>query len=137
MEAFFDQASHPRLKVPVVGSRAGIVIDALVDTGFDGDLCLPTLLAIQLGLELRDVIWVELADGTLKNELVFAGVVVWEGEDREVMITLTESEEALLGTGLLADSVLEMNFARQLVTPSPFPFVSVGADSLEHQRLVK
>jgi len=95
MEAFFDQAGHPRLKVPVVGSRAGIAVDALVDTGFDGDLCLPTLLAIQLGLELRDVIWVELADGTLKNELVFTGVVVWEGEDREVMITLTESEEAL------------------------------------------
>lgn len=115
MEAFFDQAGHPRLKVPVVGSRAGIVIDALVDTGFDGDPCLPTVLAIQLGLELRDVIWVELADGTLKNELVFAGVVVWEGEDREVMITLTESKEALLGTGLLADSVLEMNFARRQI----------------------
>jgi clan AA aspartic protease len=115
MEAFFDQAGHPRLKVPVVGSRAGIAVDALVDTGFDGDLCLPTLLAIQLGLELRDVIWVELADGTLKNELVFAGVVVWEGEHREVMIALTESEEVLLGTGLLADSVLEMNFARRQI----------------------
>jgi len=115
MEAFFDQVGHPRLKVPVVGSRASIAVDALVDTGFDGDLCLPTLLAIQLGLELRDVIWVELADGTLKNELVFAGVAVWEGEDREVMITLTESEEALLGTGLLADSVLEMNFARRQI----------------------
>ena len=31
------------------------------------------------------------------------------------MITLTESEEALLGTGLLADSVLEMNFARRQI----------------------
>ena len=115
MEAYFDQAGHPRLKTPVVGSRAGIVVDALLDTGFDGDICLPTQLAIQLGLELWDMMWVELADGTLKDELVFAGVVVWEGEDREVMITLTESQEALLGTGLLRDSVLEMDFTRRQI----------------------
>jgi predicted aspartyl protease len=74
VKAYFDQAGHPRLKVPVVGSRAGIVVDALVDTGFDGDICLPTQLAIQLGLELRDMVWVELADGTLRDELVFAGL---------------------------------------------------------------
>jgi clan AA aspartic protease len=115
VEAYFDQAGHPRLKVSVVGSRAGIVVDALIDTGFDGDICLPTQLAIQLGLDLRDMVWVELADGTLKDELVFAGVVVWEGENREAMITLTESQEALLGTGLLADSVLEMDFARRQI----------------------
>jgi len=115
MEAYFDQAGHPRLKVPVVGSRAGTVVDALIDTGFDGDICLPTLLAIQLGLELRDTIRVELADGTLRNDLVFAGIVVWDGESKEVMIILTESQEPLLGTGLLADSVLEMDFVRRQI----------------------
>jgi hypothetical protein len=31
------------------------------------------------------------------------------------MITLTESQEALLGTGLLADSILEMDFARRQI----------------------
>jgi clan AA aspartic protease len=115
VEAYFDRAGHPRIRVPVVGSRAGIVIDVLLDTGFDGDICLPTVVAIQLGLELRDLIRVELADGTLKNGLVFAGVVVWEGKDRDVMITLTESQETLLGTGLLVDSVLEMDFARRQI----------------------
>ena len=115
VEACFDQAGHPRLKVPVVGSRAGTVVDALLDTGFDGDICRPTQLAIQLGLELRDMIWVELAAGTPKDELVFVGAVVWEGKDREAMITLTESQEALLGTGLLADSGLEMDFARRQI----------------------
>lgn len=115
MEAYFDQAGHPRLKVRVMGSRTSILVDALLDTGFNGDICLPTPLAIQLGLELRDVIQVELADGTLKDELVFAGAVIWEGESKEVMITLTESQEALLGTGLLTDSVLKVDFAAQQI----------------------
>jgi predicted aspartyl protease len=36
-----------------------------LDTGFDGFLCLPTPVAVSLGLELIDVVSSELADGTV------------------------------------------------------------------------
>ena len=46
----------------------------MVDSGFDGFLCLPIEVAVGLGLELVTTIPVELADGTVnENELVFAG----------------------------------------------------------------
>ena len=45
-----------------------IAVDAVIDTGFDGYLCLPVQLAIQLGLELSGSIKVELADGSIKRE---------------------------------------------------------------------
>lgn len=90
----------PTAKAEVIGSRKTIAITAIVDTGFDGHVCLPTRLAVQLGLELVGDISVELADGTLKKELVFAGAVRFFGVTREVRILLTNSEDALLGTSL-------------------------------------
>jgi len=113
MGAYFDEFGHPRVETSVKGSRASALVQAVVDTGFDGEICLPTSLAIQLGLELRDVLSVELADGTIQEKLVFAGTVIWEKQERDVMILLTESEDTLLGIGLLRESVLEMNFPRQ------------------------
>lgn len=118
MRAYFDEFGHPRIETSVKGSRADALVQAVVDTGFDGEICLPTSLAIQLGLELRHVLSVELADGTIQEKLVFAGTVVWEEEDRDMMILLTEAEDTLLGIGLLQGSVLEMNFPQREIKVS-------------------
>ena len=81
-----------------------------MDSGFDGHLCLPTGLAVQLGLELIGEQPIELADGTQKDELVFAGSVRFLGETREVQIMLTNSEDALLGTRLLDHYPVSIDF---------------------------
>ena len=47
-------------------TRKSVEIDAIIDTGFDGSLCLPVPIAIQLGLELSCSQVVELADGSLQ-----------------------------------------------------------------------
>jgi clan AA aspartic protease len=88
---------------------------ALVDTGFDGWVCLPTLIAIQLGLELFGLQVVELGDGSEIEELVFRGAVTFKQKMRDVDITLTNSADALLGTGLLEDSVLTIDFVERTV----------------------
>ena len=84
----------------------------LVDTGFDGWVCLPTPIAIQLGLELFGLQVVELGDGSEIEELVFRGEVMFNQKRRDVNITLTNSADALLGTGLLEDSVLTIDFVK-------------------------
>ena len=104
MEGYIDEYGHP--KVPVMVD--GLSMDAVVDTGFDGDLCLPIQVAIQLGLKLCDTMEVELADGTRKRELVFTGHVKLGNKTKEVGIMLTESEETLLGTQMC--SYLEIDF---------------------------
>lgn len=76
----------------------------------DGWICLPVPIAIHLALELYGSQTVELADGTRKRELVFTAQVVLGDEQKQIDIILTESEDALLGTGLLADSVLTIDF---------------------------
>lgn len=94
----------------IIGLRDQITIEALLDTGFDGWICLPVPIAIHLGLELYGSQTVELANGTRKRELVFTGQAVFGDEQKQIDIILTESEDALLGTGLLADSVLTIDF---------------------------
>ena len=91
----------PTARIEVIGGRQAIELTAIVDTGFDGDLCIPTRVAVQLGLELIGEEEVELADGTQRNQLVFAGSVRFFGETRAVQIMLTDSEDALIGTELL------------------------------------
>ena len=87
MEGYIDEYRHPKVVVLV----NEVPIDTVVDTGFDGDLCLPIQVAIQLGLNLCDTIEVELADGTKKRELVFTGEAKLGDNKREVGIMLTES----------------------------------------------
>jgi len=72
----------PTTAIEVGGTRARISITAVVDTGFDGQFCLPMHLAVRLGLELMGAELVEFADGSKKQELYFRGWVRFLGERR-------------------------------------------------------
>jgi clan AA aspartic protease len=112
---YVDEYRRCWVEISVAGARQEITLLALVDTGFDGWVCLPTPIAIQLGLELFGVQVVELADGSEIEELVFRGEVIFEQQRRNVDITLTRSVDALVGTGLLENSILTIDFAERAV----------------------
>lgn len=113
MRAYIDIYNQCRAEVTVIGSRQSIVTDAIVDTGFDGEVCLPTEDAIQLGLELRGLQAIQLGDGSEKKELVFRGEAIFGNHRREVEIFLTEGDDTLIGTGLLADGTLTADFVEK------------------------
>jgi clan AA aspartic protease len=98
-----SDVGSPIIKTKIIGSRADIVVDGILDTGFDGYLCLPITMAVSLGLELIDLRRAELADGTiLEDEPVFIGKMVWDGDIIDVDVVLTKSADTLLGTALLS-----------------------------------
>ncbi len=100
----------PTARIKITGSRETADLTAIIDTGFDGDICIPTARAVQLGLELIGEQFVELADGTERNELVFAASVRLFGQTRPVRVMLTDSEDALIGTHLLDQFRLAIEF---------------------------
>jgi len=105
-------SGSPILKAKIIGSRAEIVTDGILDTGFTGHLCLPITTAVSLGLELIDVENVELADGTIiEDEPVFSGRMEWGGEIIKTRIVLTKSADALLGTALLRGMEVKLNYS--------------------------
>jgi clan AA aspartic protease len=110
-----DEQGWPLLPVLIKGARAEVTLEAVIDTGFDGSLCVPVEVAVQLGLELIGFQTVEYADGRRSRELVFLGSVVLAGQERKVEISLTDAQEALVGTELLAHFTLEINFPQKSV----------------------
>src|SRR5262245_3073465 len=101
----------PRAKITVGGNKRRVSFDAIIDTGFDGDLCIPVETAITLGLDLIGRVEAELADGSKGRELVFQGFASFLGKRRPVEILMTDSDDALIGTNLLADCKLLIDFA--------------------------
>lgn len=106
----------PVVSLKVLGTRGEITVEGVLDTGFDGFLCLQIPLAVALGLELIDVIRVELADGTIiEDDLVFAGQAEWDGAVMRVPIVLTRSEDALIGTAFLKGHVVQLDYKANTV----------------------
>jgi predicted aspartyl protease len=112
-----NQAGSPVLKITVYGNKGEVTIDGILDAGFDGFICLPIAVAVPLGLELINVTDSELADGTIvQDELVFMGKVLWDDVVVDVDILLTGSVDTLIGTAILMNSDVRMNFRTREVS---------------------
>jgi clan AA aspartic protease len=100
----------PTAVLEVTGIRGTVRMTAIIDTGFNGYVCVPKQDAVRVGLELSGSEYVELADGTVKEELQFQATVRFLGENRVVDVSLTNSADALIGTALLSDCRLAIDF---------------------------
>ena len=106
----------PVIELKIRGSREEVTVEGILDTGFNGFLCLPIAVATSLGLELIDATESELADGTVtQDDLVFAGQAEWDGAMLEVEILLTRSEDTLIGTAFLKGYRIEIDYPTSTV----------------------
>ena len=83
-------------------------VKVVVDTGFSGELALPSELIQTLGLEYIDDVTVALADQRARPVRAYDGVVSWQGRSRDVMV-LDMGSEPLLGMALLLDNRLTVS----------------------------
>ena len=112
----------PILPLKLLGKGTEATVEGILDTGFDGFLCLPIPLAVSLGLELMDVTTSELADGTVvEDDLVFAGRAEWDGGVQVVPVLLTRADEVLIGTGLLKGYRVELDYDANNLRIEPTP----------------
>lgn len=116
IEGRIDELLSPRLKVKVAGLRGTIDLEAIVDTGFNGDLCIPITLAVQIGLILEYVHDVELADGSRKRVPVYSCNVELNDLKRRAEVILTDGTDALIGANMLKTSSMIINYKTRKVT---------------------
>ncbi len=85
----------------VVGNGNGQrqVIDAVIDTGFNGFLSLPSAIIATLDLPWSASDIVTLGDGSETLFDLYAATVIWDGHYREIDIAESETEP-LIGMGL-------------------------------------
>ena len=82
-------------------------IEAVIDTGFTGHLCLPPEVADRLRLPMRGSSRYRLADGGVAALRVRRALVVWHGRPRRVPVVETGGEP-LVGMALLRGSELRI-----------------------------
>jgi clan AA aspartic protease len=104
-----NQNREAVIKVVIVGVESRkIAIDAVIDTGFNGDLILPLEIILELGLKLQGYQKAVLGDGTTSQFQVYAVDVIWNGSIKIVEVNAATSG-ALIGMGLLEGYKLEMD----------------------------
>ena len=97
------------LRVRGAGRRTRLV-QAVIDTGFDGSLTLPPAIVMALGLPRRGRERGVLADGSVALFHVYDATVVWDGRRRPVLVAVAGGAP-LVGTALLAGHELTVDFA--------------------------
>jgi len=95
------------------------VVEALVDTGFNGFLTLPPSAVVALALPFWSYFRANLADGSGVRMAVHTAVVIWDGAERDVEVLVT-NRTPLLGTALLNGHEVIIRFAEgDLITIQP------------------
>ncbi len=79
------------------------VYDAIVDTGFTGQLTLPAIQCAQLGLQHVRSTYTMFGNSSIEEIGVFRANLLWVGSWRNVSVLATGTE-ALIGMGLLRGS---------------------------------
>jgi len=121
IEGFIDEQRQGWLPVKVRGMFGVFETNAIVDTGFNGDLVVPVSLAAMLGLILVRVERFELADGTVRDHFVFHGwAQIAELPEMPTEVIVTLSGEPLIGMELLEswDATVSFNLPQRKVIVS-------------------
>lgn len=117
MTGFVDDQLRALLPVPVSASLDGdrTEILAWIDTAFNGGLAIPRNLAIDLGLVEVSYVEAILADGKTVELPLFRCIIDWFGSCFETEIAASEGKFALLGTTLLANRNLHVDYKARTV----------------------
>ena len=95
------------LLVVVGPNRQQRTVDGVIDTGFSGDLTLPTAVIASLGLTWLGREPGILADGTTDLFDVYSAVVLWDGQPRSIEVEAANTQP-LVGMNLLHRHSLHM-----------------------------
>jgi clan AA aspartic protease len=105
-----------QIVIPASSLAAELTIEAWIDTGFTGELVLPEALVIQLGLTPSGTIDAELGDGGEVELRTYTCRLNWFGQELQIEVIGSESDNALLGIGLLLERKLFIDFPAKTVS---------------------
>ncbi len=89
------------IQVPIPAANAQTLqIEFILDTGFSGSRTLPQNIITALGLPFRSRGSAILADGSETEFDIYATTIIWDGQQRRVLIEAADTDP-LVGMGLL------------------------------------
>ena len=108
-----DDKNRLWVKIEVTGYHGNKPIIFRIDTGFDGELSIPSSQAVPLGLPLVGESSYSVAGGGVVNTLKFSASIQWGSQKKLVSVDVDKTPTALLGMGLLIDYALVADFKKK------------------------
>jgi predicted aspartyl protease len=93
-------------------------IECVVDTGFDGGVMLPRTFAERLQIPVIGRLAFEMVGGTRLFAQVGLAEIEWLDRVRQIELIISEGNDALIGTELLAGTILTVDYVAGIVTIS-------------------
>ena len=90
-------------------------VELLIDTGFNGSVCLPRSLMSELGL--KKISEEEIFGIGLHTEVVDIAIanIIWFGRQTEIEVLINDGDDRLLGSELLDGKILKINYRNKKV----------------------
>jgi clan AA aspartic protease len=97
---------------------SGEAIECVVDTGFDGGLMLPRAFAEHIQIPIIGRLAFEMVGGSRLFARVGLASIQWLDQVRQIEIVISDGNDALIGTELLQETMLVIDYVSSRVTIS-------------------
>jgi len=113
-----DNANRALLEISISANAKAVkeLITTWIDTAFNGGLVIPRTEIERLRLKKASIIEAILADGTTVELETFACYIDWFGAAYKTQVVANDGEYPLLGTTLLANRVLCVDYRAKTLT---------------------
>ena len=111
MKGYIDENLNPKIEnVFIIGKEQWIPLETVIDTGFNDEFCLPKEYFDECDLIFYGTDRYMLANGSIVTEGIYYGEIVIDNQPITVLLSLTDDDEALIGTRLLDKKIVTLNF---------------------------
>jgi clan AA aspartic protease len=105
-----NRYGEPRVSLSLILPQRPVRFSAVLDTGFNGYLSVPTHVLTRSSWQLIGTETYEIATGALVEQEVYLGEIVFDGARSLVYAVATDAQDLLIGTKLLREKMLTIDF---------------------------
>jgi predicted aspartyl protease len=111
-----NRHGEPVISIQLILRTRPAKLMAVIDTGFNGYLSVPSRLLVRSKWLAIGTEKFEIATGALVEQEIYLGEAIFDGQRAPVYSVATEARDILIGTKLLRDKTLMVNFRTRRVT---------------------
>ena len=116
LEGQVNRHEEPVVSIQLILRNRPASFRAIIDTGFNGYLCVPKRLLVRSKWLAIGTEKFEIATGALVEQEIYLGEAIFDGQRGPVYSVSTQAQDILIGTKLLRDKTLVVNFRIKQVT---------------------
>ena len=110
LEGRVTRSGEPVVPIQLLLRKRPTTFPAVIDTGFNGHLCVPRRLLAGSRWQLVGTEQFEIATGAVVKQAIYVGEAIFAGRRGLVYTVATEAHDILIGTKLLRGHTLTINF---------------------------